>query len=468
MVENDLKPRWGIVLSATLLFMCTLVVVPMLGKIASGYYAVWLMIGWYGYKGKIQEIKITAKYSIWVNLALILFVYIFLGGNGYDSVVDTKNKSALALLIMLTPSVLIYLFYDKKLKEKNNHPIKGKESQNIENNESTKKTDIDNISNNLANNQQVNQFQPQSSPQFFFEGNEAQIYEKIYEELESKNFDKALWIRLFAKNDGDEKKTKVQYVNERFAVINGGIISHIDIAIEKTNEYATNEINNNENNSLQTIKTKNIENRDINEFKNKDNAQPKNNSDELKNENFPFSRFSVLDTMKVFEVDSNKAKQILSLNIKKVNGSLTFNGMSFNNLRSAINHAEKKIPKANSENLSHTNFIVAPNSKTHLLKIKEILQIPQVRKSSKHSQFSNIECLKFGFFKYYEYRKKMMIELHNGRCGEFFGEGIILYDDFLDFRRFSDEIKLYINLSNCNIENLSSYIADYIEVSDLN
>jgi hypothetical protein len=260
----------------------------------------------------------------------------------------------------------------------------------------------------------------------------------------------------------------VQYVNERFAVLNGGIISHLDIAIEKTKDYATNEINNNKNNSSQIIPSKNIENSCINEFKNKDNNLLKNNSNELKSENFPFSRFSVLNTMKVFEVDSNKAKRILSLNIKKINGSLTVNGMSFNNLRSAFNHAEKKFPKDNSENLSHTNLIVAPNLKTHLLKIKEILQIPQVRKSTKHSQFSNIECLKFGFFKYYEYRKKMMIELHNGRCGEFFGEGIILYEDFLDFRRFCDESLLSIKSSNYNIENLPWYVADYIEVSDLN
>jgi hypothetical protein len=134
MLANDLKPRWGIVLIATLLFMCTLIVVPIFGKIASGYYAVWLMIAWYGYKGKIQEIKTITKYSMWVNLGLVLFVYIILGGNEYDSVVDIKNKSALALLIMLVPSVLIYLFCDKELKEKNHLPIKGKESQNIENN----------------------------------------------------------------------------------------------------------------------------------------------------------------------------------------------------------------------------------------------------------------------------------------------------------------------------------------------
>ena len=46
---------------------------------------------------------------------------------------------------------------------------------------------------------------------------QAGIYEAIANELESGETDKGLWTRLFAESNGDEKKTKVAYINQRAA-----------------------------------------------------------------------------------------------------------------------------------------------------------------------------------------------------------------------------------------------------------
>jgi len=43
------------------------------------------------------------------------------------------------------------------------------------------------------------------------------IYEAIATEIESNNTDRGLWTRLYAECDGDEKKTKVQYIKARAA-----------------------------------------------------------------------------------------------------------------------------------------------------------------------------------------------------------------------------------------------------------
>jgi hypothetical protein len=47
------------------------------------------------------------------------------------------------------------------------------------------------------------------------------IYEKISDELETNSVDKALWMRLFAENEGDEVKTKVDYIKQRAAFLCG-------------------------------------------------------------------------------------------------------------------------------------------------------------------------------------------------------------------------------------------------------
>jgi len=45
---------------------------------------------------------------------------------------------------------------------------------------------------------------------------EERIYLKINDELESGSTDKALWIKIFAEFDGDENKTKANYIKQRF------------------------------------------------------------------------------------------------------------------------------------------------------------------------------------------------------------------------------------------------------------
>lgn len=49
--------------------------------------------------------------------------------------------------------------------------------------------------------------------------NEAAIYEKVALEIETGNTDKAIWTKAFALADGDEKKTKANYIKLRFAAL---------------------------------------------------------------------------------------------------------------------------------------------------------------------------------------------------------------------------------------------------------
>jgi hypothetical protein len=44
-----------------------------------------------------------------------------------------------------------------------------------------------------------------------------EIYESISAELESGDYKRALWTRLYAENDGDEAKTKARYIKQRFS-----------------------------------------------------------------------------------------------------------------------------------------------------------------------------------------------------------------------------------------------------------
>ena len=44
-------------------------------------------------------------------------------------------------------------------------------------------------------------------------------YASVAEELDSGQFDKGLWTKLFAETDGDENRTRARYIKERVANI---------------------------------------------------------------------------------------------------------------------------------------------------------------------------------------------------------------------------------------------------------
>jgi len=57
------------------------------------------------------------------------------------------------------------------------------------------------------------------------------IYAEIAEEIEYNNTDKGLWTRLFAECDGDEKRTKVQYIKQRAAQL---LANNVSLHSEQT------------------------------------------------------------------------------------------------------------------------------------------------------------------------------------------------------------------------------------------
>jgi hypothetical protein len=172
---------------------------------------------------------------------------------------------------------------------------------------------------NLTHAMQTN-ITSQNTLPFTDKNNEEEIYLQIYEELENKTFDKALWIRLFAETDGDENKTKVQYVRARFSILNSTKQQTSKVIVETniSNDYVS---------APKEISINSIDNFAY----------------------YPFEQSLVIDTEKKFNVDREIAKKILLLGIKKYHGGFlykqqsfhSFKNLTFGTLEAAIKYAEK-------------------------------------------------------------------------------------------------------------------------------
>jgi len=73
-VPHENQRRWGIVAVAVLMFFVTMVITGVNGSKTSIYYWVWTMVGWYGFKGNLQNIKTLMKFLIILNLFAFLLI----------------------------------------------------------------------------------------------------------------------------------------------------------------------------------------------------------------------------------------------------------------------------------------------------------------------------------------------------------------------------------------------------------
>ena len=65
--------------------------------------------------------------------------------------------------------------------------------------------------------------------------NQDEIYAQIAREIETGQIDKSLWTRLYAECDGDETKTKVQYIKQRADKLSGNLPPTAPHSIPATN-----------------------------------------------------------------------------------------------------------------------------------------------------------------------------------------------------------------------------------------
>lgn len=64
------------------------------------------------------------------------------------------------------------------------------------------------------------------------------LYAQVADEIDGKNIDKGLWTKILVKNDGDEQKTKIEYLRERVKRLSsesvfGGVNESLSHASEK-------------------------------------------------------------------------------------------------------------------------------------------------------------------------------------------------------------------------------------------
>jgi hypothetical protein len=186
-MENKVERRWGIVAVAVAMFFVVMINASMSGQKNSIYYAVWIAVGYYGYKGNLEQIKSLMKFLIALNLLIMLAVTLFINDDMLSYVYKngTKEGLVISVLIMLVPKIALIFYCNKKIK-----------------NEQLSFSQIPIMTSVAMSNQ-----------------NNVVISEKIYAdaitEFESTERKKGLYAKLLVENNGEETKVKAQYIKKR-------------------------------------------------------------------------------------------------------------------------------------------------------------------------------------------------------------------------------------------------------------
>ena len=115
--------RWGIVSVAILMLFVTMINTSINGQKNSFYYAVWIFVAWYGYKGNLEQIKSWMKFLIVANILAMLWIVMFIEDDVTNLVIKgaTKESMAIGILVMLIPKIFLYMYCNKEI-NKNSEP----------------------------------------------------------------------------------------------------------------------------------------------------------------------------------------------------------------------------------------------------------------------------------------------------------------------------------------------------------
>jgi len=199
----------------------------------------WIMVGWYAYKGDLQSIKSWMKFVIWLAVGAVIFVYLFIGDINPIGIIE-KHSVAVGAAIMLIPKIGLF-YYCKNQLEKSifqSHDDQSKLASpvidfnqpiaSIKENENNSKMTIKPIVNN---NNQTNKINKDNNPEPLPEDWEAALIE-----YDGNDRNKGLWAKLFASSNGDENIVKAQYINTRAGEIASS--RRKDIESRRSNIYA--------------------------------------------------------------------------------------------------------------------------------------------------------------------------------------------------------------------------------------
>jgi len=211
------------------MFIVTLVAMDLNGAKQSIYLYVWVMVGYYAFKGNVLSINIWMKYLIWINVGLMAIYSVFVDEEylGYmRSGLSTRMSLIVGVTIMLIPKVILYFYTRQLLSEGNGVQTNTTVQRN------TEVVDITPI-------KVLNKPLIVSNREASINLNEDEIniyYSQAFEEVEKSNVDKGLWARCFAESKGNENETKSTYIKFRADKLIADALATKKIELEKEKE----------------------------------------------------------------------------------------------------------------------------------------------------------------------------------------------------------------------------------------
>ena len=247
------QKRWGILTLAVVMFFVTLIV----GSIASGrnanplYLFVWIMVGWYAYKGDLKSIMSWMKILIWLAVVGVGLIYLFVGDNSSIGM-SVKHDMAIGVAIMLIPKIGLFYYCKSQLDDISISPSNAHTAMNKSSNtESTPKTyqSFFNVPDLTASAQASplpvkhvgNAMTKTENTKNNISEPLAEDWEKALNEYENENRIKGLWAKLFADNNGDENIVKAQYIKFRAVEIAAARRKEIEDRRSNIYSHASNE-----------------------------------------------------------------------------------------------------------------------------------------------------------------------------------------------------------------------------------
>jgi len=264
----EIQRRWGVVVVAVLMFLFTLA----FGSKGSLYFYLWIMCGYYAYKGNLESLRTLVKYFIYLNIFAFIVVLNFFDDNiYYIKNIDTKNELLVGIFIMTIPKAFLYLYankeinstnQDKSYKKNDGDDVEALASLQISKLKSTpikQGNSMEDAYSSIYPNQQISKnIKPNDSlsnshkhdviqkTNELISGftSEVDIWSHVYEEYGGKARNNGLWAKLFATHLGDENKVKAEYFTLRYEEIKASVSSVSSVATEQSIVMSAHELAN--------------------------------------------------------------------------------------------------------------------------------------------------------------------------------------------------------------------------------
>lgn len=254
-MSQQIQRRWGILATAVLMFLVTIISNSLSGTKGSLYLLVWIFVGFNAYQGRLKSIETLMKWLIVINLVVILAV-LFIYDDEVVGYISSEGKWGLVVgvLVMLIPKIGLY-FYVRSQQKRSTTQVENRATSAVSQNNKISVTnsypnsysaDVQRTLNTLKAAKEKLEMENERTQR---DGNhklEKQVindevlWAKAYEEFDGELLNKGLWARCFSEVDGDENKAKASYLKERVRELRDNKLSELAESLEaskSTNQY---------------------------------------------------------------------------------------------------------------------------------------------------------------------------------------------------------------------------------------